>query len=187
LITGSVVLGACAMPRPAVQSGTDFSKIRRVSVTPFEGTGGHEVTDEFVRQLVRTGLEVTDAHHRGDAVLGGTVTDYKPSSTLMVFLGKTTVIGPGGQTAVVNNPIISPGASQAVPEGAASGARNAQVASVSAVVGVTASLTDASSKKILWSESYAYEGFDLPGAVQPVVAHMTQSLARFLPQMNGGS
>jgi len=153
-------------------------------VTPFEGAGGQEVADEFVRELVRTGLEVTDAQHPGDAILGGIVTEYKPNSTLMVFLGKTTLIAPGGQSVVLNNPIVSPGASQAVPESNEAGAQTAQVAAVSAVVGVTARLTDAASGKILWSGSYAYEGFDLHGALQPVVAFMMQSLARFLPQMN---
>jgi TolB-like protein len=153
-------------------------------VTPFEGVGGREVTDEFVRELVRTGLEVTDAQHPGDAVLGGTVTEYRPNSTLMVFLGKTTVMAQGGQAVVVNNPIISPGASQAVPESAAAGAKSAQVASVNAVVGVTARLTDASSGQPLWSGSYSYEGFDLQGALQPVVSFMRQSMSRLLPQMN---
>jgi len=186
-VAGSLVLCACAVQRPAVQAKTDFSKIRRISVIPFEGAGGREVTDEFVRELVRTGLEVTDARHPGDAILGGTVTEYKPNNTLMVFLGKTTVMAPGGQPVVLNNPIVSPGGSQAVPESTATGARNAQVASVSAVVGVTARLSDASSGKVLWSGIYSYEGVDLQGALQPVVALMMQSMSRLLPKMNGRS
>jgi TolB-like protein len=142
------------------------------------------VTDEFVRELVRTGLEVRDAKHPGDAVLGGIVTEYKPNNTLMVFLGKTTVIAPGGQPVVQNNPMVSPGGSQAVPDSKAAGSQNAQVASVSAVVDVMARLTDVSSGKILWSGSYSYEGFDLQGALQPVVAFLMQSMSRLLPQMN---
>ena len=156
-------------------------------MTPFQGVGGREVTDEFVRELIRIGLEVTDAQHPGDAVLAGTVTEYRPSSTLMVFLGKTTVIAPGGQPVVLNNPLVSPGGSQAVPENTAAGAPHAQVASVSAVVGVAASLTEQASGKVLWSGNYSYEGLDVESAFQPVVAFMMQSMSRFLPRMNGRS
>jgi len=153
-------------------------------VTPFTGVGGREVTDEFVRALIRIGLDVTDAQHPGDAVLGGIVTEYKPNSTLMVFLGKTTVIAPGGQPVVLNNPIVSPGSSQVVPENTPAGVPKAQVASVSAAVGVAVRLTDASSGKVLWSGNYSYEGLDPESALEPVVTYMMQSLTRFLPPMS---
>ena len=64
------------------------------------------------------------------------------------------------------------------------GAKNAQVASVSAMVGVTVRLTDASNGRLLWSDHCEYEGFDLPGAIQPVVASLVRSLSLVLPQMN---
>jgi TolB-like protein len=184
LLSVALALGACATKHPMAAAGTEFSKIRRVSVVPFEGTGGREVTDEFVRRLVLTGLEVTDARHPGDAILGGSVTDYKANRTLMVFLGKTTVIAPGGQPFVMNNPILAPGASQGAPESLVAGAQNAQVASVGAEVSVTASLTDASNGRLLWSGRYAYEGFDMDGALQPVVASLIRSLSSVVPQMN---
>src|SRR5260370_7398234 len=54
---------------PILRSMLDFSKVRRISVVPFEGLGGPAATDEFIRSLVGTGVEVSDAHHPGDAIL----------------------------------------------------------------------------------------------------------------------
>ena len=43
---------------------------------PFDGPGGSAATDEFVRELVGTGLAVSDAKHPGDVILRGTVTEH---------------------------------------------------------------------------------------------------------------
>jgi hypothetical protein len=183
ILAGSMALCACATKQKPIKSVADFSRIHKISVVPFEGTGGREVTDEFVRQLLALGLEVTDSQHPGDAVLKGAVEDYKPAHTLMVFLGKTTVLVPGGQPVTVNNPILSPGTAQVTPN-AAAGTRNAQVASVSAMVGVEAQLTEASSGAALWSGTYSYEAMDMPGAIQAVVGALAQSLGRLLSPMS---
>ena len=83
----------------------------------------------------------------------------------------------------VNNPILSPGTAQVTPN-AAAGTRNAQVASVSAMVGVEAQLTEASSGAALWSGTYSYEAMDMPGAIQAVVGALAQSLGRLLSPMS---
>jgi len=127
ILAGGLMLTACAAKPAAVKPGVDFSRIRKISVASFEGAGGREVADEFVRQLLAAGLEVTDNRHAGDATLKGTVTSYTPARTLMVFLGKTTILAPGGQPLTVNNPILAPGSSQAVPQAAGLGVSNAQV------------------------------------------------------------
>lgn len=184
LLAGGLALAACAARASGIKPGVDLSKIRKVSVSSFDGAGGREVADEFVRQLLSAGLEVTDGQHPGDAILKGTVTNYMPARTLMVFLGKTTVLVPGGAPVTENNPILSPGAAQAVPESTAAGASNAQIASVSAEVSVAARLTDFSSGATLWSGSYSYEAFDMPAAVHAVIGVLTQSLGQALPQMN---
>ena len=182
----SLIWTGCAPSRTVVKPGVDLSKIRRISVIPFEGPGGREVTDEFVRQLVGTGIEVTDAKHAGDGVLKGTVLEFKPATTQMVFLGNTTLVTAGGQTAVVNNPILSSESSHASPEGTAMGLQNAQVASVSASVGVSAALLETSSGSPLWSGAFTYEGLDVQGALRVVVGALTQSLSGRVPQMRKG-
>ena len=139
-------------------------------MTPFEGMGGTAAADEFVKQLVRTGVEVTDARHPGDVILKGSVTEYMPNNQLMVILSD-------------DNPIVSP-SSQATPEGAALGAHQAQMASVIATVGIQARLIDASTKKIVWADSYSYEGLDLSAALGAAVGSLTRSLRRVLPRMS---
>jgi hypothetical protein len=160
----------CAPHRVVVNPAFDFSKVRRISVAPFDGPGGPAATDEFVKELVQTGMEVTDAKHPGDVVLNGSVTEYKPTMQLMVFLGN-------------DYPVITP-ASQVTPEAAALGAHRAQVASVIATVGIQARLTDASTHNIVWADSYSYEGLDLPSALGAVVGSLTRSMKRAFPQMN---
>ena len=136
---------------------------------PLDGPGGAAATDEFVKQLVGTGLEVTDSHHPGDVVLKGSVIDYKSNNQLMVFLGG-------------NNPILTP-STQATPESAMLGVHKTQVASVMATVGIQARLLDTSTHNIVWAGSYSYEGLDLPTALTRVVGALKQSMERALPQL----
>jgi hypothetical protein len=182
-LAAMIFLSACATsPKPVIPN-VDLQKIHKISVVPFEGTGGREATDELVRQLLAAGLEVTDGQHPGDAVLRGAVTDYKPTRTLIVFLGKTTVLEPGGQPVSVNNPIVSPGTAQVTPD-AAGGAPNAQVASVSASVTVAAQLMVAASGVPVWSGSYSYEALDMPEALRIVSGVIVQSMAHLIPAMS---
>lgn len=138
-------------------------------------------TDEFVRALVGAGVEVSDAHHPGDAILRGTVTDYKSNNQLMVFLGNTPLMTPGGQTVVADNPLVSPSGSQAAPGTSTLGAQNAQVISIIATVGINVTLIDPASKNGVWAGSASYEGLDLQSTLQTVVGSLTTSLERVLP------
>src|SRR5438552_3885916 len=69
VVSAALLAGACAAPRKMAEPGFDFSQVRRISVVPFEGAGGPAATDEFVRALVGSGIEVADAHHPGDVIL----------------------------------------------------------------------------------------------------------------------
>src|SRR5882724_11795490 len=83
-----LMLNGCAPKRQVViNPAFDFSKVHRISVMPLDGPGGPAATDELVKALVGTGIEVTDAKHPGDLVLKGSVTEYKPNMQLMVFIG----------------------------------------------------------------------------------------------------
>jgi hypothetical protein len=164
------LVAGCAPHRVVVNPAFDFSKIRRISVAPFDGPGGAAATDEMVKELVETGIEVTDAKHAGDVILRGTVTEYKPNLQLMVILGN-------------DYPVITASA-QMTPEAAALGAHRAQVASVIATVGIQAHMLDASTHNIVWADSYAYEGLDLPTALDATIGTLTRSLKRAVPQMS---
>ncbi len=166
-----------------VKKGYDFSKIKRISVAPFTGIGGAAVSDEFVRILVGSRLEITDAKHPGDATLMGSVTEYRPSDKLMVFLGDTALMAPGGQTIIMNNPIVSLSGSEVTPQGPAMGVPNAQVVSVSATVGAIVRLVDSATGNTVWADSMSYEGLDLQSALQGTVGSLVRSLSRVIPQM----
>jgi hypothetical protein len=164
-------LAGCAGQRmTGAPTAFDFTKVRRISVDSFDGPGAQAVTDEFVRQLLGTGIEVTDGHHPGDAILKGSVVDYKANNQLTVFLGE-------------GNPIVSPNA-QTPTEAAAISAHKSPIASVMASVGIQTQLTDPSNHRILWADSYSYEGLDLAAALGPVVATLTRSMGKVMPQMN---
>lgn len=183
LLSALCFLSACVSPRMTVKQGYDFSKIKKVSVAAFAGPGGDAVSDEFVRHLVGSGLEITDAKHAGDVVLNGSVTEYRPSDKLMVFLGDTSLMGPNGQTVVLNNPIVSLSGTQVTSQGPAMGVPNTQVVSVSATVGVIARLVDTATGNVVWADSMSYEGLDIQSALQGTIGSLVRSLGRVIPQM----
>jgi hypothetical protein len=165
----ALILMGCATKQVVVNPAFDFSKVRRISVAPFDGQGGPAATDELVRELVGTGVEVTDARHAGDVILRGSVVEYKSNNQVMVFLGD-------------DNPVVS-ASSPATPEGTAQDAHKSPVASIYASVGIQARMTDPSNRMV-WAGSYSYEGLDLPSALAAVAGALTKSIARVLPQMN---
>jgi hypothetical protein len=113
---------------------------------------------------------VTDAHHPGDVILQGTVTEYKPNNQLMVILDE-------------NNSIITPTA-QAIPEAAAVSSRQAQIATVIASVWIQARLVEVSTHRIVWAGSYSYEGLDLATALEAAVGSLKWSMGEVIPRLN---
>jgi len=164
-----------------VKPDYDFSKVHRVSVQGFGGQGSDAVTNEFVRQLVGTTLDVSERRQDADVILTGAVTDYRPGDKMMVFLGETNTTTPGGQTVIVNNPVVSISGTQVTSQGSAMGLPNTQVLSVSASVGVIARLVDGKTGDVVWSDVYSYEGMDIQSAMQAVVGSLVKSLARVIP------
>jgi hypothetical protein len=173
----------CATPKVVAPAAYDFSKIHKISVTTFQGQGGAVVADEFVKALLTTGIEVSDASHPADAVLKGTVSDYKSANPLTVFLGNTSLLAAGGQTIAVDNAVVSNIESQS-PAEAAAHIHGAQVISMVSSVNIYVSLIDPSTKNVLWGGSYSYEGLDLPETVQTVVGMAMLNLAKMVPAMN---
>jgi hypothetical protein len=170
----------CASRPVATNPAFDLSKVRRVAVLPFEGTGGPAVTNEFIRHLVAGGVTVTDTAVNIDAVLTGTVTDYRAGNKTLIFLGETPTMASGGQTVVVTNPVVSIAGSPGAVENATVGAKNAQVVAVSAAVGVVARLRDPVGNRAVWAQDFAYEALDLPTALQATVTTLSEDLLRAL-------
>ena len=157
-----------------------MSKIHRVAVLPFEGNGGPAVTNEFIRQLLAAGFEVSDRAPGADAVLSGVVTVYKPGEKLMVVLGHTSTVNAAGQTVDVANPVVSLNGSQVTSKSPAFGVPSSQIVAVDASVEVTAKLTHSASGNIIWGDEFSYEELDVQGAVQAVVDSLVSSLHRVM-------
>lgn len=118
--TGSVrfilllaLLFGCAAPRVAVNPRYDFSKVRRVAVLPFAGSGGESASDFLARSLLGGGADVVErgrldavlreqdlrASNRldpkttqrigrllgVDAIFMGTVTQYEPPRSYLIY------------------------------------------------------------------------------------------------------
>lgn len=175
-------ISGCA-PTATIKPGYDFSRIRSLSVAKFEGEGGPAVSNELLRELVGSRLEVSDRSKGADATLSGAVTEYKPSQKLLVFLGNTHTVSPNGQTIVVSNPVVSLSGTQVTSQGPAFGLDNTQVITVSASVGVIARLVDVRTGSVVWSDEYSYEGLDVQGALQAVAGSLVRSLQRALPSL----
>lgn len=148
---------------------------------PFEGNGGSAIANEFIRQLLAEGFEISDRAQGVDAVLSGAVTTYKPGEKLMVVLGHTSMVNATGQTVDVANPIISLNSSPVTSESPAFGVPNAQIVAVSASVEVIAKLTHVASGNVVWGDEFSYEALDMKDAVQAVVDELVKSLRRAIP------
>lgn len=177
-----ICLSACASHNAAAKTAFDFSRIHRVAVLPFDGQGGDAVSNEFVRQLLAGGLQVTNRNKNVDAVLTGAVTTYKTGEKRVIFLGRVSVPAPDGQTVSVTNPVVSQMDTPMNPVGIEN-LPAAQIVSVNANVGVIAHLAEAATGRLIWAREYSYEGLDIQDTLQAVVATLAQSLRQAIPAM----
>jgi hypothetical protein len=177
----TLLLTSCATQRPAqkpVKSGYNFSQIKRMALGRFEGQGGDAVGHEFVRQLVAAGFAVTDQQQNAEVVLSGTVTDYRPSDKMLVFIGTAKFPGAKDQPIEVTNPIVN---SAAPTDISALGLPKIQVVAVSAGVAVDARLVDVKTGETVWANSDSYEGLTMPSAIQTMTTALVRSIRRVIP------
>jgi len=180
----AVSLTACvpATTAKAVKKGYDFAAVKRASVAPFQGNGGAAVANEFIRQLVGTGLSVTEQASAADVVISGRVTEYRPNNKILVFLGESSTPGANGPSVVMTNPMISISEGSVSVEGAAMARRGTQMVTVNSTVGVIVQMKDAKTGDIVWADSFGYEGLDMNSATRSTVERLIQTLQRVLPR-----
>ncbi|MBI3292125.1 MAG: hypothetical protein HYZ73_04865 [Elusimicrobia bacterium] len=204
LLVGGL-LGGCA-PTASVKPGYDFSAVRRVAVLAFEGEGGATVADEWVRQLLRVGVEVVerrqleallreqaitpedapDTLQRAGQLLGvdtlitGTVSEFVPAQRLLVFLGKQSSSG----SVVVTHPVVPLSGSNARTTGSVFGLKDSEVVSVSATVGASARMVDVKTGGVVWASNASYEGVDIQSATETVVLTFLNTLRPVWPPLS---
>ncbi len=178
----SAGLCSCASHQAVVSPPKPAERIRLLAVQPFDGSGGADVTREFVVALKAAGWAVAGKNQNADALLTGSVNDYSTNHKLMVFLGETNTLT-NGKAATVSNPIVTGNGSQILPQGPTTSVNNPHLVSERAVVGVSARLV--SQRTTLWGDDFSYESLEFASARQAVVFALVRSLSRALPP--GGS
>ena len=67
VILCGLLLAGCATPEVAVNQHADFSKIRRVAVATFAGSGGDVAADLLTQDLLNHGADVVERQQIGRA------------------------------------------------------------------------------------------------------------------------
>jgi len=185
------LISGCA-PDMAVKPGYDFSRIRRIAVLNFEGSGADGVADLFIMELLKAGFDIAERSHLEnllkeqdmglsgrldpstvknigkmlgvDAILMGSVIGYAPAQKRVVYfaLGDTPVITPG--LLVVERGI------------------NYIVYQVDAEVSISARMVDVETGSVVWAARDSYRGFTTENALLTVVFFLSDSLKSVFPK-----
>jgi hypothetical protein len=177
----ALVLGGCATQKPA-PSQPQTTSIRRISIQPFEGTGGTDVTREITAALKAAGWSIAEKGEAGDVTLWGMVTDYRANQKLMIFLGETNIFS-GNKSVTVSNPLVSMSGSQVLPQGPSISLTNPHVVLERAIVGISARLITHPKQGIIWSDGFSYESLTLQHARHVAVSTLVRSLSRAAPHV----
>ncbi|PKN01988.1 MAG: hypothetical protein CVU77_03375 [Elusimicrobia bacterium HGW-Elusimicrobia-1] len=176
--TAAALVAGCATPRANYKAGYDFSSVRKVyieefrSVAVFENSGS-VVRDAFISEFLRAGYAVTDDISSANAIVGGSVRTYNPEKRYLIMLQK-----PGEQRIVAQNLTEIPG-SNLYSFGSAFGLKeDNQIIVSNAVVGISAQMRDASTREIVWSNDYTYEGLDLSTALNGLVRYLVKTVPK---------
>ena len=120
---------------------------------------GNAIEHEFIRQWSHPAVALSERALGAEAVLSGTVTEYKPNEKLLVVLGTATIVAPNGASVVQSNPVIALSMNPAASPRWAVG-NHPQIVSELAIVGLQLRLVDARSGALLWRDETSYEQLD---------------------------
>lgn len=190
IIQHSVLLG-CVGPQVAVKRAFDFSRVRRVAVLGFSGSGGHAAADHLVLALLEEGADVVERRQL-NALLRetqlGTTGLLAPASVQEVgqllgvdaiFMGSVTSYAPARSYLVFAESLVLPallGSGTLVSRGPAPGLPNSDVITSAASVGLSARMVDVETGSVLWSGHRAYEGIDTDGAMIQICRSFVRTL-----------
>jgi len=197
-------LAACAGPQVAVNRKADFSKIHRIAVTSFSGGGGEAAADTLAQDLLFRGADVVERNRLDsvlrernlsaegildpatikqvgkilgvDALIVGTVTNYSPGQSYLVYSGGAGTIIGATVTPIQGRTVYSQGPAVGVP--------GSDVVTSAASVGLVARMVDVETGSILWSARMTYEGFDIDSAMSAVSGSFADSLVPIWPSLH---
>jgi curli biogenesis system outer membrane secretion channel CsgG len=190
-----LLLAGCMGPEVTFNKRYEFSRLRRVAVSRFDGPSGAAAADFLTHALLGSGADVVERSRldallaeqrlsgRGaldpatvkrvgrilgvDGIFIGNVTHYAPARSYLVYTGSSTVVAP---------PVTPVGGASRFSRTAASAAPGTDILTSSAQVGLTARLVDVETGSVVWSAHQNYEGFDADSAMSAI----SKSFARTL-------
>lgn len=181
-----IFLISCAPTRLAIRKSYDFSKIKTIGISEFNGEGesGRAVQEEFIRQFLRKGF-VVKAVRQGqpeegiDILVTGAVTRYLPERKFLVYLGENTT----DQQIIVYPSLTEISGTYGYTWGRIAGLEGSQILITNATIGIAAKMVDSKSGEIIWADSYTYEALDVQSATENVIRYFLRSLGKFWKEL----
>jgi hypothetical protein len=198
-----VLLSGCVTAEVAFNVHADFSRIHRVAVVTFGGSGGDVAADLLTQDLLEHGADVVE-RQRLEAILkeqnlaGQNVLDpatvKKVGKILGVdalFVGTVAANIPSQSYLVTtsrhgfNANMVTPVGSGALsPEGPAIGVRDSQVLTSAAQDSIIARMVDVETGSVLWSGRMSYEGVDNQSTMAGITSSFVKSLIPLWPTLH---
>jgi curli biogenesis system outer membrane secretion channel CsgG len=177
------VLYAGCVPYAVIKEDYDFAKIRQVGVLDFSSayeSGGYNmgsaVADEFVRQLMRKGMDVVE-RQRLNAVLR----EHNLMQRGMVDLNteaRKKIKKILGVDAIITGTVIKclPDRRDVIYFEDENGEVRNKIFLIDAELGVSVRMIDVDTGLIVWSSSYTSSSLDIEGAINYTVSVLLNSL-----------
>jgi len=199
----SLIVSGCVSPQIAVNAHADFSRIHRVAVAAFGGTGGDVAADLLIHDLLGRGADVVERRQLDsvlheqhlaaeglldpltvkkigkilgvDAIFVGTVASNTPSQSYLVTSPRHSL------TVDTVTPV---GSANLYPEGSVIGIPDSQVVTSAASASLIARMVDVETGSILWSGRMSYEGLDSQNAMAGITSSLAKSLIPLWPALH---
>ncbi len=189
ITTAMLCLTAGCGPRVVIKRDYDFSKVKRVAITPFTDTrsafnsnnvAGDAVADEFILQLMQRNIDVVERFQ-----LSAVIKEFDLAGRGMLDSSTVKKIGRLlGADVILTGTIIQylPNRRDIIYVDDGSGGKRQEIYLVDAEVGISARMIDVETGVVIWAGHYRYNSFFIESAIRGVVSGLINSLNKHLPQ-----
>jgi len=202
-IAFGLIISGCIGPQVAVNQHADFSRIHRVAVATFGGSGGDVAADVFTQDLLEHGADVVERQRLDavlqeqnlanqnildpatikkvgkilgvDAIFVGTVASNVPSQSYLVT---------SSRHGINMNSVTPVGGGDLYPEGSPIGAPDSQVLTSAAQASLISRMVDVETGSIMWSGRMSYEGLDSQSTMAGITSSFAKSLVPLWPALH---
>jgi len=176
-------------PRVAIKKDYDFSKIKRIAVTPFTSSNayfstndiaGDAVADEFIIQFMQKSIDIVE-RFKLDAVMK----EFSLASSGMLDSETVKKIGKlVGADAILAGTVFQylPNRRDIIYVDDGTGSKRQEIFMVDAEIGLSVRLIDVETGVIVWAGNYRYNSFYIESAIRGAVTGLIHSLDKYLPK-----